>query len=101
MRWFRIRKAKIPKDRREDFESVGVLSIQLMLAVEVIANIYPPPKYEEKPFFDVDFKFDVKKILSESQYEMRDWLIEQFDRQERRETWLIMMEAAITAFVFA
>jgi hypothetical protein len=29
------------------------------------------------------------------------WLKEQYDREERKETWLITMEAAITIFVAA
>ncbi len=43
----------------------------------------------------------LKTLYENAQYRMAaaEWLTEQYDRAERRETWSITMEAAITVFV--
>src|ERR1039457_3940716 len=85
MRWFRIRKdKKLDAELRKTFERYGVIAIQVALAA---SNTIV---HEEK-FLRLDTEPTSKSVLS--------WLTEQHDRTERKETWSITMEAAITIFV--
>ena len=86
MRWFKIRKADIPSDERELFERFGVNVIGATMA-----SGFHGPALELHPIYD-DSR--VRKRAA-------DWLTEQYDRAERKETWSITMEAAITVFVIA
>jgi len=66
------------------FEQYGVAVMQQILAT----NYYL--EYKGKTVMASD--------MSDS---LLPWLTEQYDRAERRETWSIMMEVAITVFVAA
>jgi hypothetical protein len=83
MRWFRIRTANIDGDLRTTFEQYGVVGMQVALSSEKNQIVHKRGwlKYE-------DF---VQALLP--------WLTEQYDRAERKETWSITMEAAITFLV--
>jgi hypothetical protein len=83
MRWFRIRKADIDEEWRKTFEQYGVLSIQVVLALG--GNI----KHKgERIAIDIGMMEPIQL-----------WLTEQYDRAERKETWSMTMEIAITIFV--
>src|SRR5690348_2814989 len=83
MRWIRIREAKIDTELRETFERYGTAGMQMILAGNM--------------------KMWHKKALQGFEHNSMNallaWLTEQHDRAERKETWSLMMEAAITAFV--
>ena len=83
MRWFCIRTADIPERDRELFERYGTTIIGAVLAGS-------SPRGIELQSIPASGKVDTAA----------KWLTEQYDRAERRETWLITMEAAITLFVF-
>ncbi|MGA2274853.1 MAG: hypothetical protein ABSH00_14950 [Bryobacteraceae bacterium] len=88
MKWFGIRKAAIQKDHRDLFERFGA-----PLVGTVLYGGFSGPATTEP-----------QKTLygnSEARKPAEEWLTEQYDRAERRETWLITMEAAVTAFVAA
>ena len=84
MRWFCIRKAKISPDKRITFERFGVSVIGAVLAggfspaAPQLLPVYNDPTTKEHA---------------------ADWMVEQYDRAERWETWSLTMEAAITIFV--
>jgi len=82
MRWFRIRKAEIDPELREIFEQHGVATMQTLLA--------------SKSWFWQKGKSVFAQNVNE---ELLPWLTEHYDRAERRETWSLTMEAAITIFV--
>jgi len=83
MRWFRIRKAAIDADLRETFEQHGVATMQWNLA----STNFLMHKGQE---------ILVRKVSPD----LLVWLTEQYDRTERKETWSLTMEVAITVFVF-
>ncbi len=85
MRWFRIRRADIAEPNREMFERFGASVVGTVLA----GGFSPSTP-------------GLSQIYSNSQVQAdaAAWLTEQYDRVERKETWLITMEAAITLFVF-
>ena len=84
MRWLRIRKAQIDPDLRETFERYGIVGMQVALSV----TNYIVHKGEH--------------VLAEKVVDsLLPWLTEQYDRAERKETWSITMEVAITIFVAA
>jgi len=82
MRWLRIRKADIDAELRETFERYGVATMQTMLAT---TNYF---QHKGQSVM-------VQNVLDS----LSPWLTEQYDRTERKETWSITMEAAITIFV--
>ena len=84
MRWFRIREANIDQSFRETFERHGVGTMQSNLAV----GHY------------IIHKGEVTLIRTITP-DLLLWLTEQYDRAERKETWSLTMEVAITVFVFA
>ena len=84
MRWFRRTKAGIPPATRVVLEQHGTETIRTLL---VMRNWVLDTGDGARFAIDDNRKF----ILS--------WLKEQADREERRETWLITMEIAITLFV--
>jgi hypothetical protein len=84
MRWFRIRHAKIDSALRETFERYGRVAMQVVLA----ATNYIIHEGES---------LDVAQFRDH----LLPWLTEQYDREERKETWSMTMEAAITVFVLA
>jgi len=87
MRWFRIRKANIKPRHREHFEELGV---------EIVRA------YFTQPVGVVVWRDDMGTWTVQALREpMQFWLREQYDRTERKETWLITMEIAITILVAA
>ena len=82
MRWFGIRKATIDPDLRETFERYGTVAMQVSLG-------------------DMNhFKHKGRNMKADEVIDrLLPWLTEQYDRAERKETWSITMEAAITLFV--
>jgi hypothetical protein len=89
MRWFTIRKAvSLTKEERDTLERFG--------AATVAALIYGG--------FSGPLNTEPQKSLYENstmRQHALEWLTEEYDRAERRETWLITMEAAVTVFVAA
>jgi hypothetical protein len=84
MRWFRIRKANIDPELRKTFEQHGAGTMQTLLAVGDF------------------FRHKGERLLvRDSEGPLLSWLTEQYDRVERKETWSLTMEAAITIFVAA
>ena len=84
MRWFRIRKATIEPELRATLELYGVGSMQAILGRHT--TFWQQDRWHgahDPPY--------LKYVI--------DWLCEQYDRAERRETWTLTMEAAITVFV--
>jgi hypothetical protein len=82
MRWFRIRKARIDQELRETFEQYGVPTMQTMAATT---------NYLEHKGTQITVRELLPSLLP--------WLTEQYDRVERKETWSLTMEVAITLFV--
>ena len=84
MRWFHIRKAEIDFELRETFEQHGVATMQAILATT---------NY---------FQHKGQSLMAQNVLpDLLPWLTEQYDRAERKETWSLTMEAAITVFVVA
>ena len=84
MRWFTIRKAKIEHDLREAFEQYGMNVMQLNLAL----GHY------------IEHKGKVIRI-GDVLVPLSQWLTEQYDKAERKETWSLAMEVAIVILVAA
>src|SRR5258708_39957697 len=84
MRWLKIRKAKIHDALRADLERKGLALIQQWV---VAGKIF---QYKKAPSGLPEYAAD---------YEVADWLTEQYDKTERRETWSLTMEVALTVFV--
>src|SRR6266496_5664861 len=85
MRWFGIRDANIDPELRKTFERYGTVGMQIALGdmnhfVHQGMNVKAQDKMLEP-------------VLS--------WLTEQYDKQDRKDTWLLTMEIAITIFVGA
>ena len=95
MRWFHIRVADIEDDSRTVFERYGTTIMQIVLAnnttgwdlkgVNIVVN--------------ASMIWNAKDALPVS--DIQAWLTEQYDRAERKETWSLTMEFAITVFVLA
>jgi len=84
MRWFSIREAKIDAELRQTFERYGVIGMQTCLST---VNY---------------FMHQGEGIVAANVADqLLPWLTEQYDRTERKETWSITMEVAITIFVAA
>lgn len=84
MRWFTIRKATINDDLRAAFEQYGVNVMQLNLALGEYID------YNGRILL-------IKDILGP----LTQWLTEQYDKAERKETWTLTMEVAIVVLVAA
>jgi len=84
MRWFCIRKANIPEQERNTFERFGVPVVG-----SALASSFHTAAPELHPVYD----------NPETRNHAADWLTEQYDRAERKESWSITMEVAITLFV--
>ena len=87
MRWFRIRKANIDQNFRDHFEEFGVEIVRAYFTQPVGTPIWRDAGESVTTVQDV-------------RQPMQLWLREQYDRAEKKETWLITMEIAITLFVF-
>jgi len=84
MRLFRVRKASIPEEWRSVFERFGVNVIG-----GVLGGGFNPRALEIQPVYNND---------AVRGYALQ-WMTEQYDRAERKENWMITMEAAVTIFV--
>jgi hypothetical protein len=84
--WFKIRKASIDAKLRLSFERYGVAAIQQFLVGTGAGDV----RFEGKSIWGADL-----------QPPMLEWLTEQYDRAERKETWTITMEVTICALVAA
>jgi hypothetical protein len=82
MRWIRIRKAAIDSELRKTFERYGTATMQMILAT---TNYFQ--------------HLDKQLMAQNVRDDLLPWLTEQYDRAERKETWSLMMDAAITVFV--
>ena len=85
MRWFRIRRGELLPHYREHFEEIGVEIIRAYFTQPIGVKVYTDDKGDH--------------TVRELHDPMQLWLREQYDRAERKETWLITMEIAITIFV--
>jgi hypothetical protein len=85
----RVRKASIPDREREAFERFG--------ASIVSAILYGGKGGEERRLTEP------QQTVLYGEFQSREhaaqWLTEQYDRAERKETWSLIMEMAITVFV--
>lgn len=81
MRWT-VRKANIATELRTSLEQYGAPVIRQIVA----GNMGSSPTL-------LQLRWDKQETLA--------WLTEQNDREERKETWSLTMEAAITVFVLA
>ena len=88
MRWFRVRKADIKQDYRDHFEELGVEIVRAYFTQPIGTVVYKDPKQGD---------FTVRNLHEF----MQPWLREQYDRSERKETWSMTMEIAITILVAA
>jgi hypothetical protein len=91
MRWIRIRKANIDPELRDTFERYGTVAMQMILATGATfrhKGVVVTPDSAELP---EPSHWILPSLLP--------WLTEQFDKAERRETWNLTMEAAITVLV--
>jgi|SRR5271167_569011 len=86
MKWFGIKKAEIDPDIRKVFEERGAETIRTILPLDTVEMSLPSGNLLRV--------YDLRKP-------MLLWLKEQYDREERKETWLITMECAITLLVAA
>jgi len=82
MKWFCIRKAKIPLSSRTMFERYGVNIISAVIAGGATGELH-----------------SIAANVANLRDHALEWLTEQFDRAERKDAWSITMEAAITIFV--
>jgi hypothetical protein len=87
VRWFRIRKANISPRYREHFEELGVEIIRAYFTQPIGVAVWE----------DDGGRWTVQALREPMQF----WLREQYDRAERKESWLVTMEVAITIFVAA
>jgi hypothetical protein len=87
MIWFRIRKATIDPELRAIFERYGVIAMQ-----SALANF---GSGAGALFDNKEGSISIEKIREP----LFQWLTEQYDRAERKETWSITMEASITFLV--
>jgi hypothetical protein len=86
MRWFRIQEAAIEAESRQMFEERGQDTIRSYVPIQGWTM--------RRPSGGSATELEIRGPMLE-------WLKEQYDRAERRETWLITMEAAITILVAA
>ena len=82
MRWLRIRRAKIDPALREMFERYGVVSMQVALGANGVIRYQGREVSGEKLGDD-----------------LLPWLTEQYDIQERKDTWSLVMEVSVSTFV--
>ena len=74
MRWFRVRRANLPAEERELFERAGTAVVaQVMTGGLPYGVVVTPPLHRL-------YNVEVRGRAAE-------WLTEQYDRAERKETW--------------
>jgi hypothetical protein len=84
VRWFRIQKADIDPEFRELFEQSGAETMRA---------------YVPLPLWGIMKSDGVRLTDRQLRLPLLRWLKEQYDRAERKETWSLTMEFAITVFV--
>ena len=87
MRWFRVRKANIKPRYREHFEELGVEIVRAYFTQPIGVVVWE----------DEERRWTVQALREPMQF----WLREQYDHTERKDTWLMTMEVAITILVAA
>jgi len=87
VRWFSIRKASIQPRYRQHFEELGV---------EIVRAYFTQPN-GVIVWEDDGGRWTVGALHEPMQF----WLREQYDSAERKDTWLMTMEIAITILVAA
>jgi hypothetical protein len=88
MRWVGVRKANIEKKFRDHFEEFGVEIVRAYFTQPIGTPIWRDAG-------------ESVTTVQDARQPMQSWLREQYDRAERKETWSLTMEIAITAFVAA
>ena len=88
MRWFQVRKADINQYYRDHFEELGVEIVRAYFTQPIGTLVWTDSK---------EGHFTVRNLHEF----MQPWLREQYDRAERKETWSMTMELAITVLVAA
>jgi hypothetical protein len=83
MIWFRIRRAEIDPELRKTFERYGTVGMQIALG-------------DMNHFVHQGQTIKAQGRTLDS---LLSWFTEQYDRAERKETWSLTMEFAITVFV--
>jgi hypothetical protein len=96
MRWFSIRRAKIDSELRAKVERLGVAVVQQIIASHKFHDWSRPSTSGVSSF---NWNLDEVLFSKESEEKILEWLTEQYDRAERKETWTITMEAAVLVFV--
>jgi hypothetical protein len=86
VRWIRIREAKLDQFYRQLFEELGVEIVRAYFTQDIGVVVYKN---------DAGERWTVANLREH----MKPWLREQYDIQERRESWNLTMEVAITLFV--
>jgi hypothetical protein len=84
MRWFSIATAKIPAEIRQALEQRGAETMRVLL---LQGNSV------------IETAEGKRSTVDDNRAYILSWLKEQADQEERRETWLLTMEVAITLFV--
>jgi hypothetical protein len=87
MRWLRVRNANIEASLRDLFETYGVTIIQSILVHAPTGSLGVPSD------------LDSIALQPDRRDAALSWLLEKADKAERRETWNLTMEAAITILV--
>lgn len=87
MRWLRIRQAELPQQYRDKFEELGSEIVRAYLT--------------QGPGFVVWTQDGSPTTVAMARPYMQCWLREQYDRAERKETWSLAMEVAITVLVLS
>ena len=87
VRWFNVRNANIDENYRQRFEELGV---------EIVRAYFTLPSgtlvWEDETGV---------RVVRDLRVPMQSWLREQHDRTERKDSWLMTMEIAITILVAA
>ena len=82
MRLIRVRKAMIDRDLRETFERYGTVGMQVCLA-------------DMNHFTHSNIHMKADTVLES----LLPWLTEQYDKADRRESWLLILEITITILI--
>ncbi len=85
MRWIHIREADINQRYRQVFEELGVEIVRAYFTQDIGVPVYEDDKG--------------RLTVGNLREFMKPWLREQYDIQERRESWNLAMEVSITLFV--
>jgi len=89
VRLLRIRKAKeLEKQLRDSFEKYGMECMRIILATTNHGST-------------TTFKHQGNEVRASNYVDsILSWLTEEYDKKDRKDNWLLVMEIAITIFVF-